>query len=313
MALFMVNKGHFLPSAPKPPPLALERVIYTPPASYGLDIEVLTFDTLRKRILENRFRQAHQINFYLMMLITEGRSFPVVDYLPMECDTGTLLLLSPNQALQFDLHEGCNGWVVIFKAEFLDPSTEDAGGRIMLSNTLQGVPAKLSLASEAQEIVSTSMQQMHADTLAAAGKAMLNAMLRFELQALMLRLAILGEQMADHEPHPTELSRFRRFEQLLEEKFAQQHTVADYAAELGCTVKSLTRATQASVNMGAKEYIAARINLEAKRLLTHTRMPVALIAEYLGFDEPTNFVKFFKRNSGVAPNVFRKQHYSIYN
>lgn len=293
----------------KNPSPALERAIYTPPASYGLDMEVLPFATLRKRILENRFRQAHQINFYLMMLIAEGRTAPVVDYRPMECDTGTLLLLSPNQALQFDLHAGCNGWVVIFKAEFLTSSNED----LFLANAMHDAPTRLSVPAEAQDILCSRLRQMHADTQATKAQAMTNAMLRFELQALMLRLTMLGEQMAESEPHPNALSRFRRFRTLVDEKFAHQHAVADYAAELGCTVKSLTRATQVSVNMGAKEYIAARINLEAKRLLTHTRMPVSLIAEQLGFDEPTNFVKFFKRNSGVAPNAFRKLHYSIYN
>lgn len=220
-------------------------------------------------------------------------------------------MLSPNQALQFDLHDGCDGWVVIFKAEFLASSNDEASGNQFLANAMHGTPAQLNLPADAQVIVGARIRQMHADTLAKGALTMTNAMLRFELQALLLRLTMLGEQMA--EPHPAELSRFRRFKKLVEEKFTHQHAVADYAAELGCTVKSLTRATQAAVNMGAKEYIAARISLEAKRLLTHTRMPVSIIAEQLGFDEPTNFVKFFKRNSEMAPNVFRKQHYSIYN
>jgi AraC-like DNA-binding protein len=309
----MVNKRHLLNTREKISPPALERVVYTPPASYGLDIEVIPFAILRTRILENRFRQAHQINFYLMLLITEGSSTPVVDYRPIECNKGTLLLLSPNQALQFDLHEGCDGWMIIFKAEFLTSSNEDSGVNIFMANAMHGAAAKLNLAADAESIICARMKQMHADTLAAGTKAIKNAMLRFELQALMLRLTMLGEQMAETEPHPAELSRFRRFRKLVEEKFAHQHAVADYAAELGCTVKSLTRATQASVTMGAKEYIADRINLEAKRLLTHTQMPVTIIAEVLGFDEATNFVKFFKRNSGMAPNAFRKLHYSIYN
>jgi AraC-like DNA-binding protein len=309
----MVNKGHFLISRVKNPPPVLERVVYTPPASYELDMEVIPFTTLRERILDNRFRQAHQINFYLMMLLTEGRAAPVIDYRQVECDTGTLLLLSPNQALQFDLNAGCNGWVVIFKAEFLTSSNEEAGGKLFLNNVMPDGPAKLNLSADVQDIICARLRQMHADTLTTEAKATTNALLRFELQALMLRLTMLGEQMAQGEPHPAELSRFRRFRKLVEEKFAHQHSVASYAHELGCTVKSLTRATQTSVNMGAKDYIAARITLEAKRLLTHTQMPVSIIAEQLGFDEATNFVKFFKRNSGLAPNVFRKLHYSIYN
>ena len=47
---------------------------------------------------------------------------------------------------------------------------------------------------------------------------------------------------------------------------------------------------------------------EAKRLLAHTDMPVYLIAVSLGFDEATNFAKFFRREVRRAPGEFRQQH-----
>ena len=58
----------------------------------------------------------------------------------------------------------------------------------------------------------------------------------------------------------------------------------------------------------AKAYIDARINLDAKRLLAQTAMPIARIGDQIGFDEATNFVKFFKREVGCAPGAFRRQH-----
>jgi AraC-like DNA-binding protein len=57
--------------------------------------------------------------------------------------------------------------------------------------------------------------------------------------------------------------------------------------------------------MSAKAFISARINLEAKRLLAHTVLPVSVIAERLGFEEATHFSKFFKRNTGCTPTEFR--------
>jgi AraC-like DNA-binding protein len=60
----------------------------------------------------------------------------------------------------------------------------------------------------------------------------------------------------------------------------------------------------------AKAYIASRINLEAKRLLAHTAMSIGLISDRVGFDEATNFVKFFKRELGCSPGEFRRQHAS---
>lgn len=103
------------------------------------------------------------------------------------------------------------------------------------------------------------------------------------------------------------LQRFERFRQTVEQRFATWHQVADYAHQLGCTEKTLTRAAMAAVGMSAKVFIASRINLEAKRLLAHTDLPVALIADKLGFDEATNFSKFFKRDTGCTPAEFRRR------
>ncbi|HEX9806690.1 MAG TPA: helix-turn-helix domain-containing protein [Alteraurantiacibacter sp.] len=78
-----------------------------------------------------------------------------------------------------------------------------------------------------------------------------------------------------------------------------------YANALGCTQKSLNRATQGLAGLNAKDCSARRIALEAKRLLAHTDRPIYLIAEGLGFDEATNFSKFFRKHAGQSPAEFR--------
>ncbi|AOW14451.1 hypothetical protein LPB72_02990 [Hydrogenophaga crassostreae] len=59
------------------------------------------------------------------------------------------------------------------------------------------------------------------------------------------------------------------------------------------------------VGFTAKQVIDRRIVLEARRLLAHSQMPVAHIGHQLGFTEPTNFVKFFRRLGGETPQQFR--------
>jgi AraC-like DNA-binding protein len=57
----------------------------------------------------------------------------------------------------------------------------------------------------------------------------------------------------------------------------------------------------------AKAFIATRLALEAKRLLTHSALSVGAIADRLGFDDASNFVKFFRRHAGCAPTEFRRR------
>lgn len=48
------------------------------------------------------------------------------------------------------------------------------------------------------------------------------------------------------------------------------------------------------------------IAAEAERLLNETNLSVADIAMVFAYDEPTNFIKFFKGMTGMTPLQYRK-------
>lgn len=52
--------------------------------------------------------------------------------------------------------------------------------------------------------------------------------------------------------------------------------------------------------------IQEKIILEAKRLLLHSTLNVAQVGYRLGFEDPSYFVKYFKRHSKQSPLEFRK-------
>jgi AraC-like DNA-binding protein len=103
------------------------------------------------------------------------------------------------------------------------------------------------------------------------------------------------------------LQRFRRYRTLVEREFTRWHRVALYAKELGCSEKSLSRAARDVADRSPKTILTDRIVLEAKRLLAHSLLPVANIGYEIGFSEPTNFVKFFRRETRLTPGAFRSQ------
>jgi AraC-like DNA-binding protein len=57
-----------------------------------------------------------------------------------------------------------------------------------------------------------------------------------------------------------------------------------------------------------KALIDQRICLEAKRLLVYSTLSGSSLSSLLGFSEPTNFVKFFRRTTGTTPQQFRAAH-----
>ncbi|PZP44106.1 MAG: AraC family transcriptional regulator, partial [Pseudopedobacter saltans] len=53
-------------------------------------------------------------------------------------------------------------------------------------------------------------------------------------------------------------------------------------------------------------HIAKRIILEANDMLRHSNWPISEIAFSLGFEEPSYFNNFYKKNTGTTPKMVRQ-------
>ncbi|MNL48452.1 HTH-type transcriptional activator RhaS [compost metagenome] len=96
------------------------------------------------------------------------------------------------------------------------------------------------------------------------------------------------------------------FTQLLDRQFTHQKAVRQYALQMGITERRLQQATSAALGKTPKQLVEERVLLEAKRLLAHTSESVKEIGFELGFEEPTNFGRFFRLNVGQTPTEFRQ-------
>jgi AraC-like DNA-binding protein len=276
------------------------------PSGRMLDVEIFPFDDLRHRGTPEQILAAHRYAFYMLVCVTAGVVTQLVDFEPVVCKSGSLLVIRPGQVHSFGSGKGWEGWLIVFRAEFL-PSDSEKTSDLIAALGLNRLPNQLVLSAEDFDAVSQSMVQMHRDAAVEAPPKNVHALLRHQLSALLMRLAIIQDQLEESRTATNRgLKRYAKFYKLIEQNYSRWHQVADYAHALGCTEKSLTRAAMEATGRSAKEEISARITLEAKRLLKHTDTSVYLIASSLGFDEATNFSKFFRREAGCTPGQFRK-------
>jgi AraC-like DNA-binding protein len=80
---------------------------------------------------------------------------------------------------------------------------------------------------------------------------------------------------------------------------------ADYAAALSVHINHLNRAVKQVTGKTTTAHITARIIKEAKALLQHTDWNIADIAYSLGFEYPSYFTIFFKKQTGLTPTQLR--------
>ncbi len=252
-------------------------------------------------------RRTHRYAFHTLVCVTHGTCTQLIDFKPVPCEPGSLLMLRPGQAHTFGHQEDWDGWLILFRSEFLLPRAAPARD-LKLAVELETFPEHLRLRHHELRSVTRAIAQMREDAALDGPAEDLHTLLRYQLYALLSRLRVVHGQKEGHDAMSSRaLQRFRRFQQLVEQSFTKWQQVTEYAKRLGCTEKSLTRAATVAVGMSAKAFIAARVNLEAKRLLVHTDLSVTSIAEKLGFDEATNFCKFFKRETGCTPAEFRRR------
>ncbi|GHJ09284.1 AraC family transcriptional regulator [Micromonospora humidisoli] len=235
----------------------------------------------------------------LLVLVTDGHGLVELDFRALPCRPGTLLRATPGQVLRCTAR--LDAVVLRWRADALRG----------LDVETNAVPQHHQLTGPDEDAVVNVVSQLVVDHRRHRDDPAAHTLLRHQLAVLLIRLALLadtrnsGGTPDDSDPQRTETATFRRFCREVEAGYPYTRRVEDYAARLGCSVRTLTRACLAVTGRSAKQVVDERVALQARRLLAATDEPVARIGRQLGFPEPTNFGRFFTREVGVSPGAFR--------
>jgi len=133
---------------------------------------------------------------------------------------------------------------------------------------------------------------------------------------LILHEAMKMEPSENYEQHGNAASRLTSvFLELLERQFPIETadtplkltTAQQYADRLSVHVNYLNRAVKSITGKSTSTHITERIVGEAKALLQYTNWNVSEVGYALGFEYPTYFNNFFKKQTGLTPKMVRIQ------
>jgi AraC-like DNA-binding protein len=287
----------------------ITNVNFKSPGDDRLAIEALTIDQLKERAPADHFENLQRADFYRLFGVVAGTTSLMVDFSTVHAKPMDWILIRPGQIMRYDFSQPWSGWLLVFRPDQL--VSNDQPDEPALAHRIDDLACLSALDATQHDWMNRSLLQIQSDCALSTDAILRNELLRLQLTSTLLRLALwrtsdLTAQLAQGKG----MSKFKRFRQKLEQDFSKHHQVQYYADVLGMSEKTLSRVCLSAVGVPAKTCIAERLVLESKRLLAHTNKPVQLIGYELGFDEATNFVKFFRRITGSTPSNFRDT-YSI--
>jgi AraC-like DNA-binding protein len=276
-------------------------VRFAPPGEVVAGIEVIDLATMRRRGGVREFSGPQRLGFDLLIRIDDGSTVHTVDLVAYDVALGDTLWIHAGQVQQWgDIH-AIDGPVVLFTPAALD---SDTLARIRATGMALRSHFRSGSAGSGQDLGWSYLRHC-ASLVADVSEALGAALVARSLAALLLELVAGAAAPDTARRQPAE--DFLRLRDAIEDGFTTEHSVAGYAQRLGYSTRTLDRLARTNTGVTAKALIDERVVLEAQRLLLHADDSVAAIAGALGFDDPSNFSKYFTQRVGTTPAAFRRR------
>jgi AraC-like DNA-binding protein len=271
-----------------------------------IGVELMSLAALRARVPGPRLFEAERVAFYVVVVVTSGSGEHLVDFERYALGVGHAIFVRPGQVQQWQPANGLKADVLLIDPAVVRPNASMHRHMTLPLLRQEDWPAHFTLSADGM----TAWRALAALLRKELDQPLLNevsAALAHELLGcLMLNISRSATQRETAPAAQTVL--IRRLRRALEERIHARPDVATLARELRVSSSTLTRTCRAVLGHSAKAEVDRCVALEAQRLLVHSTLTSVAIGELLGFDEPTNFVKFFRRRVGTTPQAFRQAH-----
>jgi len=262
-------------------------------------------ELIKRKSLDHDPEQLHKVEFYILFFISKGKGKHTIDFTDYKYQQGTLITIRKDQIHKFSKEYQSQGYLLIFTDEFLIRYLEksEIQKSFQLFNELLGVP-KIQLTDKEQKEIKEIIQRIEIEYLK-VNDDYSSGIIRSELHILITKLYRIKSRKKKMIIDKKYLSEFIQFQTLVEQNVKQTTRVQDFAEMMAVSTKTLNTISKSIIHKTAKEFIDDIGTKQIKRLLLNTPLSIKEIAYESGFEETTNFYKYFKRQVGMTPEQFR--------
>lgn len=239
-------------------------------------------------------QELHRHNFFYVLALEKGAGEHEIDFTPYQLQDRTIFFLRPGQVHQLRIKAGSTGWMMQFTTGFYHNA--------QLLRKIGAANVYADREGKALHLLDTIFReyQQQQDQYREAIKSYLHVFL--------ITLLRLQQQPAKTNADTYTQERLEALLELLETHIHTHKRPSQYAAMLHLSLYQLNAVTRETLGKTASALINEQIVLEAKRNLLATTAQVSQIAEQLGYEDVSYFIRFFKKQTGYTPEVFRNNN-----
>lgn len=243
-------------------------------------------------------------DFFEIAIVLDSNGIVKLGDLTFKDLTNTISFISPNQLFSYIAPKEKNktsGFAIFFRSTFFNPQKHNFeilnAYPFFRIHTLPVFKLKGRETSELLEL----FQKIHDESI-------YNGIDSIKIiESYLIIILSKLKQISNMQLESVTISRAEQiangFEELLIK--SKKKSIAEYAHELNISQIYLTECVKKVTRKTPKQILIDYQVLEAKSMLHQSDLSITQIALELGFDEGTNFTKFFKKHTGTTPKQFR--------
>jgi len=284
----------------------IPHIKFNPATADNFGFEIVSIEKIAKRKDNNGHNSElpHQLKFYNLIYFTKGSGRHFIDFNWYPVWKNTLVYLAKEQVNAFDFSQDLQGYCIIFTEEYFvscfSNLTEDFVFRLFNPQLFSPI---LNIPKESDFVEYFDLLRQEFDSPKSFNQKII-------LNSLFTILISKAENIKQHQSYSfsntSKVILFQRFTSLIENHYSESRNASFYANKLAVTYKHLNIICKELVNKTAKSVIDDFIVLQAKRKLINSTIKSTELAYNLGFEDPTNFTKYFKKLTGLTPKSFLK-------
>lgn len=242
--------------------------------------------------------------FQLLWFKTSGNHY--IDYEIIKHPPNTLFLISKNQVHYFCPESSNEGYLFHFNDSFVSNYSLDLLSRFTVSIFNEISEPYINLANNDSRIIENICKDVLLEL--EEKKENYSHIIMHQFLGLLYKIErIKNEQISFKTDANSDFYKIVKFKQEVIKDIDQQLSIEDFASRLGISTKKLTTLTKQYTSLTPGTLIKELKILEAKRILSHQDISIKEVAYSLGFDQPTYFTKFFKKETKLTPKQFQEQ------